>query len=73
MRNLVQSVVQNKASDLFPDKKMCATSALKDKYDFKGCTFPHQDNMVTDVMDETSVNLLDKFIKEPTMVDAQSA
>ena len=52
---------------------MCATSALKDKYDFKGCTFPHQDNMVTDVMDETSVNLLDKFIKEPTMVDAQSA
>ena len=73
MRNLVWSVGLNNPSDLFPDKKICVTATLKGGCGFKGCTFPHEDNMVTDVMAETAVRLLDKLIKDPTIADAQGA
>ena len=52
---------------------MCVTATLKGGCGFKGCTFPHEDNMVTDVMAETAVRLLDKLIKDPTIADAQGA
>ena len=68
MRNLVRSIGIHKPSDLLLDKKMCVTAELKGECGFKGCTFTHEDNMVTDVMSEMAVNLLDKFIKNPTII-----
>ena len=54
--NLVRSVGLNKPSDLLPDKKMFITAMLKGDCGFKGCNFPHEDNMVTDVMSEMEVS-----------------
>ena len=73
MRNIVWYVGLNKPFDLLPYKKMCVTAVLKVWCGFKGYTFTHQDNMVTDVMAEASAILLDKFIKDPTIIDAQGA
>ena len=54
-----------------PDKKVGVSAALKEKIGFKGCVFPHQDNIVSDVIDETAVSLLDKCIKDPTIADSK--
>ena len=52
---------------------MCDTAALKSGCGFKGYNFPHEDNMATDVTDETEISLLDKFINYPTIAYAQGA
>ena len=56
MRNLVWSVGLNKPYDLFLDKKMCVTTALKGQFYFKKFNFTHEDNLVTDVMAEISAS-----------------
>ena len=71
MRNLVRCVGLKNSSGLFPDKKVGVSAALKEKIGFKGCVFPHQDNIVSDVIDETAVSLLDKCIKDPTIADSK--